>query len=157
MHLYKLLIFDWEGCLVQLGAKAELSDGVEEFLKKLHSDGVKLAIVTNGGTAQFDRPAEFAALKPLFATIITAHDVERSKPHPEGIEKILTQLDLTPDDALMVGDTERDIMAGRTAGLDTALYLPDQNAASYQDKDIGQLDPTYTFRSFAELKSLILV
>jgi hypothetical protein len=40
---------------------------------------------------------------------------------------------------------------------DTALYLPDQNAASYQDKDIGQLDPTYTFRSFAELKSLIFV
>ena len=57
----------------------------------------------------------------------------------------------------MVGDTERDILAGRTAGLDTALYLPDQNAASYQDKDIAQLDPTYTFRSFAELKSLIFV
>jgi HAD superfamily hydrolase (TIGR01509 family) len=130
---------------------------VEEFIKGLHVEGVKLAILTNGGTAQFDRPAEFAALKPLFATIITAHDVERSKPHPEGIEKILTQLELTPEDALMVGDTERDILAGQTAGLDTALYLPDQNAASYQDKDIAQLDPTYTFRSFAELKSLIFV
>ena len=50
-----------------------------------------------------------------FRTVITMDDVERIKPHPEGLNKILRHRD--PRSALYLGDNVDDALAARDAGV----------------------------------------
>lgn len=50
-----------------------------------------------------------------FRTVITMDDVQRIKPHPEGLQKILRERD--PATALFLGDNIDDALAARDAGV----------------------------------------
>lgn len=62
------------------------------------------------------------ALGPLaqhFVHILAEEDVTKLKPDPEGALKILAATGHSPRDAVMIGDTEVDIEAGKRAGMRT--------------------------------------
>ena len=54
-----------------------------------------------------------------FKVVLGPDSVQRRKPHPEAIERILTELGNPKETALMVGDTRFDIEAGKNAGIMT--------------------------------------
>jgi len=54
-----------------------------------------------------------------FDAIISGEDVEHPKPHPESLFKALQQLEVRPEKAVMIGDTEADILAGKNAKVRT--------------------------------------
>jgi N-acetyl-D-muramate 6-phosphate phosphatase len=59
---------------------------------------------------------------PLFATaatIISGDTTPHAKPHPEPLLEAARRLGLPPFQCLYVGDDERDIAAGRAAGMPT--------------------------------------
>jgi pyrophosphatase PpaX len=94
----------------------KLYDGVDELLPILRRMGFQLAAYTT------DDEITRATLQKLgidhhFDVIVTAADVEHSKPHPEGIDIILSKLGTDPRDAVIVGDTVVDILVGRNAEL----------------------------------------
>lgn len=53
---------------------------------------------------------------PKFS-IVTCDDVKDTKPNPEGLLKVLKDLGVKPDEAIMVGDLDVDIIAGVKAGV----------------------------------------
>jgi HAD superfamily hydrolase (TIGR01548 family) len=57
-----------------------------------------------------------------FRSVVTMDDVKHSKPHPEGLLKILRQRD--PREALYVGDNIDDALAARAAGMAFVAVLP---------------------------------
>lgn len=67
-------------------------------------------------------------LKGYFAPdAILGRDEAEPKPHPEGIEKLLTTWRKTPDETVMVGDYLFDLQVGRAAG--TATIHVDRSGA----------------------------
>lgn len=50
-------------------------------------------------------------------SVITSDDVTTTKPDPEGLVKVLNELDVQPAEAMMVGDLAADITAGKRADL----------------------------------------
>jgi phosphoglycolate phosphatase len=59
---------------------------------------------------------------PLFntaKTIISGDTTAHAKPHPEPLFEAARQLELAPARCIYVGDDERDIVAGRAAGMPT--------------------------------------
>ncbi len=48
---------------------------------------------------------------------VTSDDVTATKPDPEGMHKVLQELGVKPEEAIMVGDLEADITAGKQAGV----------------------------------------
>jgi len=72
-----------------------------------------------------------------FRTVVTMDDVQRGKPHPEGLHKILAGRD--PSTALYVGDNIDDALAARGAGVPfLAIIAPGeygyrQRAAQFRD------------------------
>ncbi|MBI1739078.1 MAG: HAD family hydrolase, partial [Acidobacteria bacterium] len=62
-----------------------------------------------------------------FKTIITLDDVARSKPAPEGLEKILDGRD--PASALYLGDNVDDALAAKAVGVPFLGVLPRGSAA----------------------------
>jgi phosphoglycolate phosphatase-like HAD superfamily hydrolase len=49
--------------------------------------------------------------------VVTCEDVTKTKPDPEGILKLMDQLDIKPDEAILLGDHAVDMQAAQAAGI----------------------------------------
>jgi pyrophosphatase PpaX len=92
--------------------------GIPEALATLRGAGVKIGIVTS-------KSKEFA-LRGLFVTglevdlVIAPSDVRQAKPAPEPVLLALQRLEARPAEAVMVGDSPHDLLAGKAAQVSTA-------------------------------------
>lgn len=94
-------------------------DGVAELIARICDAGLKWGVVTNK-SARFTLPLTRAM--PLFTTartIISGDTMAHAKPHPAPLLEAARQLSLSPERCIYVGDDERDIVAGRAAGMPT--------------------------------------
>lgn len=92
--------------------------GVRELLAELERRGIATAIATSAEKETFsniERSFELE-LSRLVGQVVTASGIE-SKPAPDIIEKVLEQLQLRPEQCLMVGDTPYDALASTRAGV----------------------------------------
>ena len=87
----------------------------------------ELAVFTGRTRHELAHTFERADAVRHFAKIITLDDVTRSKPAPEGLQKILAGRD--PATALYLGDNVDDALAARAAGVPFAGVLPRGSAA----------------------------
>lgn len=94
-----------------------LFDGVEDMLQQLISDRYTLAIATGKSRTGLDRAIQNHKLDHYFTTTRCA-DESRSKPHPEMLNSILAELDTHAHDAVMIGDSEHDMLMAGNAGVD---------------------------------------
>jgi phosphoglycolate phosphatase-like HAD superfamily hydrolase len=83
--------------------------------------------------------------------VVTSDDVKVTKPDPEGVEKVLKNLGIKSEEAVMVGDLPADIIAGKKAGVLTVgishgFGKQEELEAAGADKVVGSL---------AELKAFI--
>ena len=109
-----------------LAVRTRAFDGVETLIETLLAQGRHWGVVTNK-MARFTDPLTQAM--PLFATagaIISGDTTPHAKPHPEPVLEAARRMGLAPAHCLYVGDDERDIVAGRAAGMPTV-------AATYGD------------------------
>ncbi len=94
-------------------------DGVAELITHIGLAGLKWGVVTNK-SARFTVPLTKAI--PLFSTaqtIISGDTTPHAKPHPAPLLEAARQLCVLPGRCVYVGDDERDIVAGRAAGMPT--------------------------------------
>lgn len=98
-------------------------DGVPALLDRLSAAGLVWGVVTNKGE-RFT--VSLTAAMPLFgnaATVISGDTTPFAKPHPEPLLEAARRTGLAPAHCLYVGDDERDIQAGRAAGMRTVAAL----------------------------------
>jgi pyrophosphatase PpaX len=95
-------------------------DGVYDTIKTLYERGFSLGIVTTKRKEAAVKGASMLGLLPFFSTFVTVDDVENPKPHPEPLQIAMTQLNARPEETIMIGDSQFDIMAGKNAGVRTA-------------------------------------
>lgn len=94
-------------------------DYVLEVLERLHTDGVKIGVVTTKMRLTTDRGLAFVDIAKYMDAVITIDDVANAKPHAEPVQKALALLGVGPKKSLMVGDSTVDILSGINAGVDT--------------------------------------
>ncbi len=94
-----------------------LFDGVEEMLKQLVADKYTLAIATGKSRTGLDRAMQKHRLGHYFITTRCAGE-NQSKPHPDMLNSILHELDTNAQDAVMIGDSEHDMLMAGNAGVD---------------------------------------
>ena len=73
------------------------------------------------------------------------------KPAPDTVVAALTALHCAPQQALMVGDTAADILAGKAAGLKTCAVTYGFGAL----EDLRRCEPDYVIDTFADLATLL--
>jgi pyrophosphatase PpaX len=101
-----------------------LYPGVREMLEELRRQGLILGIVTaKARNVEFEgtRIGCLGELNEMgiagfFKTVVGFEDVEKPKPHPEGVLLALKDLRAAPAATLLVGDSPSDIQAARAAG-----------------------------------------
>jgi len=105
------------------GLHTRLYPDVEAGLKAMRNAGLKLACVTN-------KPHRFAVgllgqygLLDYFNVVLGGDSVARKKPDPLPMLTACEALQVAPQAAVAIGDSENDALAGRSAGMST-LTVP---------------------------------
>lgn len=94
-------------------------EGIEAELLGLAGGDLAWGIVTNKAE-RFALPLA-KALGLAAATIVGGDSTGHTKPHPAPLLEAARRLGVAPGACLYVGDDERDILAGRAAGMATAV------------------------------------
>jgi phosphoglycolate phosphatase len=120
-------------------------DGVAELVAALSARGLQWGVVTNK-SKRFTDPLTSAM--PLFETaraIVSGDTTPFSKPHPEPLFEAARRLGVPAAQCVYVGDDERDIIAGRAAGMRTVAatygYMGEQAEIARWDADAAIASP----------------
>ena len=101
---------------------AHLNSGANEILEKLFGR-YKLGLVTNGYSQAQRGRLQAAGLRHFFASVVISDDVGCAKPDRRIFEIALSELGVTSQDALYVGDSiEHDYRGATNAGMDFCHY-----------------------------------
>lgn len=90
-----------------------------EVLRTLSDAGLGLAAITSRSRRTSVHTIEQAGLAGYLDLILSAEDAPAIKPDPAPLLLALQHLGVPPEAAVMVGDTDADILAGRAAGVRT--------------------------------------
>lgn len=101
-----------------------LFPGIGELVEALEARGTCWGIVTNKPGWLTDPLLEAMALPSQPACVVSGDTAARAKPHPDPLFHACGMIDRDPLACWYVGDDQRDILAGRAAGMRTlaALY-----------------------------------
>lgn len=103
--------------------ETRLFDGMEGVLDHLEARGIPWGVVTNKPSWLTDPLMDRLGLARRAACVVSGDTTANRKPHPEPILFACGKAESSPDEALYVGDAERDIRAGRDAGAVTLAAL----------------------------------
>lgn len=128
-----------------------LRTGIVELLQLCDDHGIAVGIVSNAHSARRHRhELDSHGLRGRFAVQIYSEEAGIRKPHPEMITRAAAALGVRPKDCWFVGDTyDRDVRAGRRAGVGTVVLTLDGTPA--QGPDEGPEQPDLTLDSPMQL------
>lgn len=92
----------------------KIYDDTFQTLKQLQH--YKKAIITNTPKDCTKQIMKQFDLQKYFLTIVTSDDVPVGKPSPDIVFKACEQLQVQPNQVVLVGDTKSDVLAGKQAG-----------------------------------------
>ena len=90
--------------------------GVVEAMAELSRKQVPMAVLTNKPVRISVRILEALGLANHFRVIYGGNSFETKKPDPLGANTILSEFAATPNEAMVVGDSEVDVQTARNAG-----------------------------------------
>ncbi len=100
-----------------------LFEGIAELLALLDEKQVRWGVVTNK-PRRFTQPLmQNIGLIERAACVVSGDDAARPKPHPDTLLLACMQAGVSPQACWYIGDAERDIQAGKAAGMRTAVAL----------------------------------
>lgn len=103
--------------------ETRLFPGVPELLAALRARGIAWGIVTNKPAFLTDPLVERLGLPHPPVCVVSGDTTNNKKPHPEPMLHACRIAAAKPEDCLYVGDAERDVRAGRDAGMRTLVAL----------------------------------
>ncbi|MCA0969273.1 HAD-IA family hydrolase [Halobacillus litoralis] len=123
--------------------QSEPFDHIAEVCRAIHQSGRKNYLYTHRGRSSIEMLKKFD-LYDYFTDFITSeHGFER-KPSPNALLHLSEKHQITTSEAVMIGDRDLDLLAGKHAGMD-AIYFsgrPEQNEhADHSITDFQQLLP----------------
>ena len=123
--------------LDNIAKHTRLFDGMENLLKTLESQDIAWGIVTNKPGWLTNPLMDALNLSQRAATIVSGDTLDKAKPHPDPLFHACKEANINPSNCVYVGDADRDIQAGKAAGMKTigALFgyiLEDEDPYDWQ-------------------------
>jgi phosphoglycolate phosphatase len=134
------------------GSKTVAYPDVDDGLKKLHAAGYTLALVTNKPIRFVPKILQSFGWQDLFSEVMGGDSLAVKKPDPAPLLHVCETLNVSVDQAVMIGDSRNDMLAGQNANMDTLGLSYGYNYG----QDIRELNPTEAFDHFADLVAWIM-
>lgn len=130
----------------------ELRDGVVDTLRALRARGLHLGIVSNIDEDQLQHLVGVGQLAPYFDSILSSEMAQSCKPDPGIFAEALRRAGCRPEEALFIGDTiAQDIAGANRAGMRSVLLW------HRDDRDPPQAEPRpyYVIRRIPDVLHLV--
>lgn len=138
-----------------LQKEIQLHEGFLDLMKILKQKGIKTAIVTSTLRPTLDTILKLLGCDTLFDTTLSWEDSSKNKPDPDPLFIAMERLDAIPEETMMVGDNEVDIIAGHAASVTSVWYYPEINGLYYPKNMFAHHKPHYTITHFKELLDIV--
>jgi beta-phosphoglucomutase len=99
----------------------ELMPGLHDFLKSAYQKGIPMAVGSAAIPFNIDFVLDNLHIRHYFKAIVSADDVELSKPHPETFLKAAQLLNVAPADCLVFEDVPKGAEAAANAGMKAVI------------------------------------
>ncbi|MBJ6746593.1 HAD-IA family hydrolase [Streptococcus sp. 121] len=96
-----------------------LFNEIKELLLFLEKNSKSLSIFTGKGKRSLEISLRKLGLDNTFQYLVSDDDVENSKPHKEGLLKILNHFGVEASEAIFFGDSDLDILSANQAYIDS--------------------------------------
>ncbi|WP_027015890.1 HAD family hydrolase [Comamonas composti] len=114
-------------------------EGVAELVAKLEAGSMPWGVVTNKSMRFTDPLTRNMSLFASAGAIVSGDSTPHAKPHPAPLLEAASRLGIEPELCVYVGDDERDILAGKAAGMKTVAacygYLGSQHETEMWNAD----------------------
>lgn len=132
--MLKVIIFDFVGVLFDENA---IHEDTIVLIKKFSSK-YKLGIGSSASSDLIHKILKIYKIDNYFECVVGSEDCSYSKPNPEVYSKALGKLNVQPNEAIVIDDSEVGIIAAKKAGI-YAIKLGTEQGTSIADKSISTL------------------
>lgn len=119
--------------------------GIEALCRKICEAGGDNFLYTHRGATSGEHIKRFG-LAGCFKELVTSQNGFERKPSPEAVLHLLQKHRLSPDETIMIGDRNLDILAAKNAGIHTCFF------SETGEKDA---DAEYNIDGFARLSAVL--
>lgn len=97
--------------------------GVLDTLHALDAAGHPMAVVTSKGNNMMMKSLRYTGIEPFMKAMIGCDSCAVHKPDPFPVRMALSELGYGPEEAVFLGDSPHDVLAGNAAGTTTIAAL----------------------------------
>jgi len=126
-----------------------LMPGTHELLRTLRAHGIKLGIVTRNCEEAVRKV--FPRIDDYCDVFISRNSIKKVKPHPDHLTSVMKILNVSGEEAVMIGDHTIDIHAGKRVGMKTIGVLTGRTKREEFEKAGAQ----YILKEASEVCSLL--
>ena len=120
-----------------LASDTRLFPGMIGILDFLETENISWGVVTNKPGWLTVPLLEHLSLYSRCATVVSGDTIPQRKPHPAPLLHACHNIGIDPDQCVYIGDAERDIVAGRRAGMSTLVARYGYLSATEQPENWG--------------------
>lgn len=113
--------------------------GAKDVLHAIKEKGLKIAVVTSKRKDVALLGLQLFGLDNYIDYLVDCTMVTKYKPDPEGIEMVLDEFNIRAEEALMVGDSLSDILAGINSGCKTMAVSYSLKGNFYKNQKIDYI------------------
>ena len=144
-------VYELEAQILAKGVN--LKKGAKNLLTYLQREGVPIALATSSVESRARMILDSNDILSLFDHLVFAKDVKRSKPYPDIFLKACSDLNVLPENCLVLEDSEAGIEAAYRAGI-PVICIPDLKmpAQSFLNKTEQVFQDLDAVRDYLESK-----
>ena len=144
-------VYELEARILAKGVN--LKKGAKNLLAFLQREGIPIALATSSIESRARMILDSNGILALFDHLVFAKDVKRSKPYPDIFLKACSDLNVLPENCLVLEDSEAGIAAAYRAGI-PVICIPDLKmpAQSFLNKTEQVFQDLDAVRDYLESK-----
>jgi phosphoglycolate phosphatase len=146
-HLHKTFLTYYGD---NISAHSVVFDGLLDVLDRAQARGLKLGVCTNKVEALSHKLLTELKMMQRFGSLVGGDTLPVMKPDPSPLIEAATRLGVTPQNIMMVGDSETDIRTAQNAGVPVLAV-----SFGYTSHHVSTFNPTHVIDHYAEAWPII--
>jgi phosphoglycolate phosphatase-like HAD superfamily hydrolase len=127
--------------------------GAARLLRGLAAAGSRAGMVSNVGRRALRQALSRFDMARWLSPVVTRDDVTWMKPRAQGIARVLSDWQMSPRDALFVGDSRADVLGARAAGMPVAIV----RGGECDEAAFADAPPDHMISGLEDLAALVRV
>lgn len=130
---------------------AKLYPGVIETLRNITEKNIKIFLATSSHKKTYELSTASNAVNTFLEYSVFADDVSQYKPNPEPLDTIINKFNIPRSKILMIGESDKDILAAQNAGVDSLWFAHPSNETVHDFSYLRSLKPTWSIENHADI------